>query len=219
MCLLDLPFSFCLLPGSALFDDDIGTIETDFIRLVPAKKKKVKHFLLVLDLTKSRSRSQESQRRCFFYFLDQILQRLRPKAPSRSYNKKKKLDGLPAIRMTVLVFLDSSASVSVGSYNDYSTASYTFGDIQEVFPIKCETVHVFLQTPTTMGWFAYETEARSIVSQLMNIKDESNMLQIHTADFSRSKRISTLIGDGIFDQQTILDMILEHSNTTTTVNE
>jgi hypothetical protein len=174
--------------------EDIETLCTNFIVLVQSKKKKGA-YLLILDPTKTVDHSFESQRRCLFNSLDQLLE--------TSLNSSEDLQ----LELSILLFMDNNGNDDVIAkekpHEDTGTVTNNFGDIINSFPLRLVWVHVIMDQ-WGMGWFAYQECAKTKAQKLIDVSEES--IQIHAMN-REDKSISELLLDHGFSRSEITAMI------------
>jgi hypothetical protein len=129
---------------------------------------RVGNFVLVFEPSKAVGHSKRSQRRCYFYVLNVLIEQM--------VTGKEKL--------VILLVL---GNMTTSTFN--SMACFT--DIVNVFPLDTQFLHVFLE-PVGLGWLAYKSGVDDIIENLFNVSNGRR--KMHTIQGSIDISILVLYG-------------------------
>jgi hypothetical protein len=146
--------------------EDVLSLNSGFIVIAPSDR--MGNFVLVFEPSKTVGHSKCSQRRCYFYFLNVLIEQM--------ITGKEKL--------VILLIL---GNMSAETFNSIAS----FKDIGDVFPLETSFLHVFLE-PVGLGWLAYISAVNDILENIFNIQKDCR--RIHTLQGSISELLSVMYG-------------------------
>jgi hypothetical protein len=152
--------------GGALSTDDVLTLSTGFVMIAPSDR--MGNFVLVFEPSKAAGHSKCSQRRCYFYLLNVLIEQI--------VTGKEKL--------VILLLL---GNMTTCTFNNMACCT----DIMNIFPLDTKFLHVFLE-PVGLGWLAYKSGVDDILENLFNVSNGRR--KMHTIQGSIDISISVLHG-------------------------